>query len=480
MDSKNIRDLCEAYVAVYDEDLRDDLQELNEIDAQLAFIDNLTDNELDFVVEDVICDLISEGCGIGEIDYLFESAIQDYEELYEGKASDLIRRGREIESRAKNIRNIRLRKSVGRAISGAASEVGRRASAAKEKVTGKLASAKEKIKGFIGRTATDIQAAPGIAKRAAGRVATRLTHKAANLGAGLAQKAADRLKNVAHKTYENGGGESLRGTVQGKPSRFGGTSGSGSPSAKGGNRVPTTRPSASSASSASSGSRNTTYRGGGVGRREQVSSGGITTRSGTSSTTSPSSTGRALPPAGAGSRTPGGNPRPSSQMRFALNRAKVTGARRLAKVTPSEDFEILASYILEDLVTEGYAKNIEEALYVFESLSDYQIEEIAESYLAEETETVDLYDVVLEHLLDQGYADTVESAEAIMVNMSEEWRDSILEETPPEVTIARVVQSAIKSPKRRRKVTATKKLAPLPPGIPSLPISQRTNNRQIT
>jgi hypothetical protein len=45
------------------------------------------------------------------------------------------------------------------------------------------------------------------------------------------------------------------------------------------------------------------------------------------------------------------------------------------------------------------------------------------------SEEVDIYDVILSHLLDEGYADTEQAAEAIMVNMSEEWRDDIVEKT---------------------------------------------------
>jgi hypothetical protein len=60
-------------------------------------------------------------------------------------------------------------------------------------------------------------------------------------------------------------------------------------------------------------------------------------------------------------------------------------------------------------------------------MDDCEVGDIAENYLVEEVETVDLYDVVLEHLLDEGYADTEEAATVIMANMSEEWREKILE-----------------------------------------------------
>jgi hypothetical protein len=44
-------------------------------------------------------------------------------------------------------------------------------------------------------------------------------------------------------------------------------------------------------------------------------------------------------------------------------------------------------------------------------------------------EEVDLFDYILEHLVTEGYADTNESALVIMANMSEEWRDDIVEKT---------------------------------------------------
>jgi|688.fasta_scaffold27118_2 hypothetical protein len=42
-------------------------------------------------------------------------------------------------------------------------------------------------------------------------------------------------------------------------------------------------------------------------------------------------------------------------------------------------------------------------------------------------ESFDLFDYILEHLVSEGYADTNEAAIAIMANMSEEWRQDIVE-----------------------------------------------------
>jgi primosomal protein N' len=44
-------------------------------------------------------------------------------------------------------------------------------------------------------------------------------------------------------------------------------------------------------------------------------------------------------------------------------------------------------------------------------------------------EEADLFDYILEHLVSEGYADTNENALVIMANMSEEWRQSIVEDS---------------------------------------------------
>jgi hypothetical protein len=126
-----------------------------------------------------------------------------------------------------------------------------------------------------------------------------------------------------------------------------------------------------------------------------------------------------------------------------MSRAASQGKKALANLN-REEFELLASYILEDLINEGYAETFEEAFTVLESFSDYEVGEIAEGYLTEETETVDLYDVVLEHLLDEGYADTEEAATVIMANMSEEWREEILDEEKKKFPEDKVKEKVVK------------------------------------
>ena len=47
----------------------------------------------------------------------------------------------------------------------------------------------------------------------------------------------------------------------------------------------------------------------------------------------------------------------------------------------SVDFELLAQYILEDFIAEGYANNYEDALEILENLSEESILELTEMYL---------------------------------------------------------------------------------------------------
>jgi hypothetical protein len=86
--------------------------------------------------------------------------------------------------------------------------------------------------------------------------------------------------------------------------------------------------------------------------------------------------GMALPPVGASSRTPSGNIRPESQRKFAISRASKAG-RKLMK----EDIDLLVQYILEDLISEGYADTVENAFVILENLSEDLVEEMVLQYL---------------------------------------------------------------------------------------------------
>ena len=77
MNFKDIVSLHEAYVAVYDEELRDEL-ESSSIQEDLSFIDDLSDNELDLVMENLF---VSGDIDINEcfdsLDYVLSEARVD-------------------------------------------------------------------------------------------------------------------------------------------------------------------------------------------------------------------------------------------------------------------------------------------------------------------------------------------------------------------------------------------------------------------
>ena len=383
--------LYEAYAAVYDDNLREELLSAP-VKEDFSFIDDLSDNELVQVMEEILSEgeVTLDECFDAFDEVLIEATVTSSEDRpSEGSSRVTSSSDRRSEKTAERRKKVR----VGRVIQ-AAERAGEKikggAKKTKEKVTGRLASAKEKITGFLGKIGRSLKAGASAAKKEfsgeAGREANaRVTGRRLRRAA-RTQASAERSKDTSAFVK--------------KSSPF--------------DYEPAPKPAWEK--------RDTTYSGGGVGRREVASSGGIRSRGTSGGGEGPSSTGRALPPVGAGSRTPGGKPRRQSQITFALSKAASKGRKLL-----NQEYDLLASYILEDIINEGYANTFEEAFEVLESFSDYEIGEIAENYLVEDTETVDLYDVILSHLLDEGYADTEESALVIMANMSEEWRESIVE-----------------------------------------------------
>ena len=348
--------IYEAYAAVYNEELR---EEILTVEENFEFIDELSDNELDQVMEEIL----SEGVELSECfevldEFLSEARVdmaaraaarKKYAQASEKSAGEARKRGAAKERSERRAERVeRIKSSVKRAAekvkttaagvasaaAGGAAEAGRAAkgaaSAAKKKVTGKLAAAKERIKSAVksGRTAV-----AGGLRKAAAKIEPKGTEEKGKEVKSAAKTAISR-RSAAMATQ----------------------------------------------ASAAAGTRGTSVTQG--------------------------------QPAGT----------------FATKKSRNQAQRREARLTASENFELIATAILEDLISEGYAETFEEAFTVLESMTDYAVGDIAESYLVEEVETIDLYDVVLEHLLDEGFADTEDAASVIMANMSEEWRNEILED----------------------------------------------------
>lgn len=375
--------LYEAYAAVYNEDLRED-QIL--VDEDLSFVDDLSDNELVRIMEEIISEE--------------EVTLQECLDVFD---SEILSEESEME------RMNRLQNKATRAKKSAAATAKREKSAERERVGRKHAVKRLQV--------------------AATRAGRNIADRAKTLGAGAASAAAGGAAEAgrAARGAASAAKEKVTGKLASAKEKIKGMVKSGRKSLAGGLRKlaskvePKEKTGKEVKSAAKSAVRDTTYRGRGVGRKEKASSGGIKSRTASGSGSGPSSAGRALPPAGAGSRTPGGNIRPESQRVLAMSRAASKGRKALAR----EDYEMLASALLEDLINEGYAETFEDAFYIIESFSDYEVGEIVESYTAE-NDSVDVYDVILEHLVVEGYADTLEQAEAIMVHMSEEWRQEII------------------------------------------------------
>ena len=437
MNSKDIVSLYEAYAAVYDEDLRDEL-ESSSIQEDLSFVDDLSDNELDQVMEDIFAsgDIDINEC-FDSLDYvLSEARVTSSDDRPSGSAT--VTRSSERPSRVARSAERQRQVRIGR-IAQAAQRTGERlaaparstggtsASARVGQASAKVKSAVQNVKGFLGKLGRAAKAGASAAKKElggeAGREAQARTTGRQMRRAARRQASAERSKDTSEferKPTWRPGGQNVNRTF--KPQQ------SSAPAAKSDESKPTWRPGGQNVNRtfkpqqgptpAPKGPRSPApYRNVGVGKKSDAES---------------SSSGRALPPARLDKRG-----RPFNKGNYQT--ASAAQNRKLAKRL-GEDFDLLAEMILEDLINEGYAQTFEQAVEVFESFSDYEISQIVENYLVEERE--DLYDVVLEHLLDEGFAETEDEAAVIMANMSEEWRDEILGEGFKKMNRAKIEKQA--------------------------------------
>jgi hypothetical protein len=390
MNSKDIRNLYEAYASVYNEDLRNDL-ESESIDEDLSFIDDLNDNELDQVMENVLLD--------GEIDIVECVELLDYAILSEETEMERMHRIHNKRMKAKKSaeRVERIKgsvKRVGQKLAAPARSAGTSVSTRVGQASKKVASATQKVKGFLGKVGRAAKAGASAAKK-------EFTGEAGKEAqAKYRERKAERsaaAKSAVGDAFKSGS----------KPSD----------PWKGSATKPTSRPSATTKSTKALS---------GTSVRAALPAGKDSERRAAAKAK--------LQKAAAGSSARGIRFAGPKAGQSAPQRAHtgVKGAlekfRKKAGLT-SEQFDALLNYIFEDLVHEGYVNTPEDVFYILESLSESDVTEVVESYLFEEVETLDLYDVVLEHLIENGYADTEEAAEIIMVNMSEEWREEILEAT---------------------------------------------------
>ncbi|MBM3887402.1 hypothetical protein FJ364_05735, partial [Candidatus Dependentiae bacterium] len=175
MNSKDIVSLYEAYAAVYDEDLRDEL-EFSSIQEDLSFVDDLSDNELDQVMEDLF---VSGDIDINEcfdsLDYILtEARVTSSDDRPSGSAR--VTASSERPSRVARTAERQRQVRVGR-IAQAAQRVGERlaaparstggtsASARVGQASEKVKSATQKVKGFLGKLGSAVKAGASAAKK---------------------------------------------------------------------------------------------------------------------------------------------------------------------------------------------------------------------------------------------------------------------------------------------------------------------------
>jgi hypothetical protein len=356
--------LYEAYAAVYDENLREDLMVVEE---DFDFIDELSDIELDQVMEEIL----SEGIELSEcfeaLDEVLSEARVDmaaraaarkqYAQASEKSAKEA--RGRaaakeKSERRAERVQRIKssakraaekvktTAAGVASAAAAGAAEAGRAAkgaaSAAKKKVTGKLAAAKERIKSAVksGRSAV-----AGGLRKAASKIEPKETEK-----------------KVEKKS------EPKDRSISDSQSR----------------RIAAAQKLAKAASG-----------------------------------TGPSGTVQKGQPAGT----------------FKSKKSRAEAQKREARLSANESFELLdlmvQDMIEEGYVNDVYeAYDLIQEMDINET-SDLVESYLTEEVEGRD----DLFDYILEYLVAEGYADTNENALVIMTNMSEEWRESIVEESMP-------------------------------------------------
>jgi hypothetical protein len=401
----DLNQITELYAAVYDQDLR---EEILSVEEDFEFIDDLSDNDLDQIMESIL----EEGeVSLSECVNAFDGVLTEATVTTSGErssgarqssatvtrsAGDVARSERMAERNSKRRKEVRVGR-ISQAVGRAAEKVKSGAKAGAEKLTGKLRSAKERIKGFVGR-----------------------------------------IGRAAKAGYSAAKGELTGGTSKARRSEY---------EAKKAARETSAR--ASQAGAFNKPPRGQENRGKGVGTKERVSSGSAPSSPMPSSGSFSGSERRKaaamkLAKAATGKTAKGIRFSGSQAGQAAPERASTGIKEKRAKFAQklgltNEQYDILINL----LISEGYSNDYEEAMYVFESLDDTEIENLAETYLTEQT--YDVYDVILEYLCTEGYADTLEDAETIMVNMSEDWRDTIVER----VSVPRASSSTYRETTRR-------------------------------
>lgn len=425
-------DLTEAYVAVYDDDLRSEIEyEAALTEDDLSFIDDYSDNELTQIMEEIFDEnLIDIDECFETLDLVIsEAVVTSSENRPTSSGSRRVTIGaqdrRMAATTAARTRKVRIGRMAQAAQTAAetkakqgVSAFGRAASAAGRGIRSgasavgqKLQAGKQKITNFLGKVSRVAKAAKETAKKEFSGDAERQAKLRSSFRANVRSARQNARAAAAKDTSEFD-----RPKKPYKPSDpWEGSATTSKPR-------PTVTTKSTRALSGSSPRAALPAAG-------QTSAGQPSRRSAAaarSASAAAGSTTKGIRFAGPGGRVAGGDKLP---LRSGSTSSKSASRQREAgKFAKSAGIsEELLRYILEDLVYQGYAENIDESFKILESLYDDEFENLVESYLDTDVETYDFYDTVMDYLLDEGFADTEEDAEVIMANMSDEWRDDIIE-----------------------------------------------------
>jgi hypothetical protein len=397
MNSKEINNLMLAYQAVYNQELREEFEEINE---DFFGVDYLTEENLEDIAEEVIYEMLDEGYNFSDIEDIFEEFIIEAKVTY----------GHDTEKPAG-----RLAKVKG-AFKGALGKV-------KDAVN----KSQEKARESAIKSTETANARRDAVKSAAGGLKNKLVGKI-----GKVARAAKAGVKAAKKELSGEAGRESNARITGYKMRKAAKSQATRASA--GN--PFSEPSKSSTPSKSSEKPSDPWKGSETNPKKP------TLKVTTSST-------KALPP---GRTTKTGKPLTKSQsdMQIAMKNRKLT--QRLGEEVEAwvnqlvEEGYDLSEYTWDEMAEIYLDENrmasrmekmpsapakVGKATHSIKDLVPSKAPSPKEKAKARKAlglgEAVDLYDIILSHLLDEGYAESVEHAEVIMVNMSEDWRDSIVE-----------------------------------------------------
>jgi uncharacterized protein YnzC (UPF0291/DUF896 family) len=196
MDPNVLRGLTEAYTAVYDEELRDELEEMAD---DFAGIEDLSDEEIDAIVEETIDEMIEDGYDFDDVEEIFE------EVLSEAKVTTGAGYGADgVEPRKVKSGSAKLTTGSGSRMAAAS----RLSSAKAAKRAAKVAQVKASVKTKVAQ----VKAAPGQAQKAAAKKVKDVKQQA-HVSAAKYASSRGLMKGAGLKTQSSKGRSELRSAV---------------------------------------------------------------------------------------------------------------------------------------------------------------------------------------------------------------------------------------------------------------------------